>query len=452
MQAAAALPKKRLSTLKQFYLSFYWFATSLHWGAIMSVLVQSQVVVMVGNDLKGRSVGLVIAIGSLTGILVPPIMGAWSDRVKFKMGRRRPFMLVGTAFNVLALVGLAYFPFLKTGGLAGFTLAYWLYVGAYLVANLTNNFATTPYAALMPDIVPPDQRGAASGWLGLMAILGTGVGIFMAGQLVNHEAALTVFRGQIYLVYSLVGAILVAGVLVTVFGTPENRLTTEPQPFRWGAFFQGLITPFRSADFFWVFFTRLLVTMGVSTVVNYLQFYMADVVKDFTVFGTSLATTAEGAVANLLLILLVMAAGSSIIGGRLSDKYGRKILVYLSGGVQALVALGLIFFHSYLAALIIGVLFGLGYGAYQSVDWALATDVLPNMDDAGKDMGIWHVALTLPQLVAPPLAGYLLDTFQRLGRASGQPTLGYSVIFTIASVFFLLGTVFVRQVGKVQLY
>jgi len=190
--------------------------------------------------------------------------------------------------------------------------------------------------------------------------------------------------------------------------------------------------------------------MGGYSVVNYLQFYMADVVKDYTIFGLPLATTAEGAVSNLLLILLVVAVVSSIIGGQLSDKHGRKPLVYLAGGVQALVAVGLIFFHSYLAALIIGVLFGLGAGAYQSVDWALATDVLPNMDDAAKDMGIWHIALTFPQLAATPLAGYLLDTFQRVGRSSGQPTLGYTVIFAIAVVYFFLGTVFVYQVKKAR--
>jgi hypothetical protein len=72
------------------------------------------------------------------------------------------------------------------------------------------------------------------------------------------------------------------------------------------------------------------------------------------------------------------------------------------------------------------------------------------MDDAAKDMGIWHIALTFPQLVATPLAGFLLDTFQRVGKASGQPTLGYTVIFSIAIVYFFLGTVFVRRVKKAR--
>jgi hypothetical protein len=71
---------------------------------------------------------------------------------------------------------------------------------------------------------------------------------------------------------------------------------------------------------------------------------------------------------------------------------------------------------------------------------------LPSEDDYAKDMGVWHVAMTLPQSIATPIAGLLLDNFQRVGQANGQPTLGYTVIFGIAFVYFLLGTVLVRQV------
>jgi len=93
-----------------------------------------------------------------------------------------------------------------------------------------------------------------------------------------------------------------------------------------------------------------------------------------------------------------------------------------------------------------GVIFGLGYGAYESVDWALASDVLPSMDDYAKDMGVWHVAMVLPQVIATPVAGALLDNFQRVGRNNHLPTLGYTVIFLMAVVYFFLGTVFVKQI------
>ena len=50
----------------------------------------------------------------------------------------------------------------------------------------------------------------------------------------------------------------------------------------------------------------------------------------------------------------------------------------------------------------LGIGFGIGYGTYQAVDWALGTDVLPNKDtDAAKDLGVWHIAFVLPQSLRP---------------------------------------------------
>lgn len=449
MAVAAALPMKRMSTLEQFYLSFFWLSSNVLWGAVLIVLVQSQVIRMVPDAVKGTAVGLAVGLGSISGILLPPFMGAWSDRARFKMGRRRPFMLIGTAINLLGLVGLAYFPFLSASPLWGFTVAFWYFVAAYLVTNFSSNFATAPYAALMPDAVPLDQRGAASGWLGLMTILGTLLGVLVAGSIVNSTASLADFKNQIFLVYTIIGVVLVIGVLITVFGTPEKPLTTQPKPFHWSEFWAGLISPFRSRDFFWVFFTRLLVMMGIFSITNFLVFYMRDVVVDFRAFGATLATTAEGAVSFVLLLLLVFGVGSSIVGGQLSDKYGRKPLVYISGGAMAVAAIGLIVGHQYAFALVIGALFGIGYGAYTSVDWALATDVI-ELDAAAKDMGIWHIALTFPQLIATPLAGFLLDTGQRVGKAQGLPTLGYTIMFGAAIVYFFLGTAFVSRVKKAR--
>ena len=97
-----------------------------------------------------------------------------------------------------------------------------------------------------------------------------------------------------------------------------------------------------------------------------------------------------------------------------------------------------------------GILFGIGYGAYQSVDWAMASDVLPSEFDYAKDMGVWHIAWTLPQVIATPIAGLLLDNFQVIGRQHGQPTLGYTVIFFLAAFYLVFGTVLVRRVRKVR--
>ncbi len=98
---------------------------------------------------------------------------------------------------------------------------------------------------------------------------------------------------------------------------------------------------------------------------------------------------------------------------------------------MGIVCLVFILSHNFTVAVLMGIVFGLGYGAYQSVDWALVSDVLPSVDDYAKDMGVWHVADVLPQIVATPVAGVLLDNFQRIGKAQNIPNLGYTVIFLI---------------------
>jgi MFS family permease len=125
-------------------------------------------------------------------------------------------------------------------------------------------------------------------------------------------------------------------------------------------------------------------------------------------------------------------------------------MVYAASGLQAIVPFLLIFSGSFTFVVGLGIVFGLGYGAYGAVDWAMASDVLPSEADHAKDMGVWHVADTLPQVVAVPIAGRLLDHFQAVGQQQGTPNLGYTIIFSLTVVYFILGTVFVRKIRKVR--
>jgi MFS family permease len=200
-----------------------------------------------------------------------------------------------------------------------------------------------------------------------------------------------------------------------------------------------------------VFVTRFLMVMGVYTIQEFLQFFMGDVIVDFSFFGNEFATNAATAAALFLLMLLLGAFPASILAGYLSDRFGRKRIVYASSILQAIPPLAFVLLvPNFELAVLLGLVFGLGYGAYQAVDWALAADVLPSEADHAKDMGVWHVALTLPQVLAVPLAGFLLDNGQVVGEQRGYENLGYDIIFTMAVVFFVLGTVFVRKIRKVS--
>ena len=432
------ISQPRMSHLRQALLSLYWFGTNAHWAAILLITLPKQAFLIGGDAVKGQTLGTVLLIGAFVSMIVAPLFGALSDRITTRWGGRRPWIVLGTLMNVVGIFGLIYFP--RPNDMSSLPL----FIVAFMWVEFWNNVATAPFSALIPDIVPPDQRGSASGWYGLMSMLGN-----FAGGL---SALIFTRNGETDLVaiYYFIAAALVFGMLGTVLFVKEPVVTRKLPPFQWGEFLRGLIEPLRDHDFRWVFWTRFLMVMGTFTVQEFLQFFMRDVVKDFSLFGKTVAQNAESAVSFFIIGLLFGAILSSLAAGVLSDRFGRKFMVYISSALQAIVPIVFIFYAPFGLVVSLGLVFGLGYGAYQAVDWALASDVLPSQDDYAKDMGVWHVAFTFPQVIATPIAGFMLDKFQVVGAQSGAPNLGYTVIFSLATLYFILGTVLVRQIRKVR--
>lgn len=77
----------------------------------------------------------------------------------------------------------------------------------------------------------------------------------------------------------------------------------------------------------------------------------------------------------------------------------------------------------------------------------ISSDVLPNPSEFAKDMGLWSLALILPQVVAAPASGVLLDYFQ--GIYPGW-NLGYTAVFLTTAVYFVLGTYYVKKIEMVH--
>jgi MFS family permease len=131
---------------------------------------------------------------------------------------------------------------------------------------------------------------------------------------------------------------------------------------------------------------------------------------------------------------------SSLLLGRWSDRVGRrKPFVVVSALFQAVAALLLAFVPDFSVAIVAGALLGIGYGAFLSVDQALATQVLPDAATRGKDLGIMNIATTVPQAVAPLLGAWIVAAVA-----------GFTGLFVISAIATILGALAVLPVKAVR--
>ena len=400
-------------------LSSFWFGSFFLWIPLTTVLLQDRVDHLVPHNLENTGVGVAAGIGGILAVTVPPIVGAWSDRLKTRYGRRRPIIVIGTFLTMPGLfliMAASNYPELAIG---------------YAIVQFFFNAAGAAYAGVVPDVVPAQQFGKASGFLGTMTLLGIGAG-----------TGVTSILGDAPLMYVIIAIVVFASLPPMLWAAREEGKAPLPPPrqMAFGDKVRDFVRPLHEGDLAWVIFTRLMVSAGISVVqINLLNFF-----KDVVLGGAK----ADTFTAIWLLVMVVTAVPFGFFGGLLSDRLGRrKIFVYGAGAAQSFVALVFIVFYPTAQSIVIAlaVAYGVGYGLYYAVDWALACDTLPDKTQSAKDIGLFHIALTLPQAIIPFFSGPLIDA---LNGPHGNG--GYRVVFSSAVVFMVLGTVFVSRIRTVR--
>lgn len=410
-------PVKDLPKTQLVRLSLYWLGLSSIFIGVTQILegrIQFE-----GLGVKGSEGSTLFALnvaGALIAALVQPTVGSISDYTISRWGRRKPYIFIGSLLDVVFLYGIA-------------TSNSIVSIAAFMVLlQVSANFAQGPFQGYVPDLVPAKQVGLASALVGLFQVLGNAAGFGIGSAAVATDSF---FLGTMAL-----GALEVATMVSVVWRVNEGRAARPRNGKSW-------LTVAREAwgtdilaerSFLWLVGSRWFFLMGANMLINLSIFYFAQTfsLSQEETGGTNFLVLAGVIIGNVLTVLPA---------GRISDRVGRKPVIYVACGVAGTGMLIVALAPSIPFVVGGAALFGAGSGMFLAVDWALMTDIIPKAS-SGRYMGISNVATATAGIFALLFGGKLMD----LVNGAVEYGAGPRAAFLLAVVFFALGALLLRPV------
>lgn len=408
-QSRIRLPLSQLVTL-----SIYWFGIQTIWGGLNITIIPGRLDDL-SRDTQGTLLAIIMLAGAVAPIIIQPTVGVISDYTVTRWGRRKPYIVIGSLLDVVFLAGIA------------FNNDFVSLVAFYFLLQVSSNFAQGPFQGYVPDLVPAKQVGTASGLMGLMLTLGTiaGVGIATLGGILDN----------IPLGVLALGVVEVITMVVLIATVDEGRAAPKrTRPWREIALSAWGRDILQQRDVLWLLLVRLL----------FLGAYNATLIA-IGYFRRSHGLSPDDADATVFLataIVGVSTAIAAIPGGRLSDRFGRRPVIWAAALVAAIGLIGVAVAPTPELAIASWVPFGIGMGIFLSADWALMADVIPK-HTAGRYMGILNAGTAMAGPVFIIVAGPVQD----LVAAGFGDAAGPRVAMGVAAGFIALSALALTRVN-----
>ncbi len=377
-------------------ISLYWLGLTAIDGAV-GLFIQNRLNFgpFAPDPLEvGRITFLLSIPVAVISILIQPTVGSISDYTVSRWGRRKPYIVIGSLLDLVFLAGIALSNTVLMLGAFAALLAF------------STNIARGPFQGYVPDLVPEKQVGLASAMVGLMQILGNVTGFVLV--------TVAVLLGRIEVAIFAVALVELLTMVAVVARVGEGQPPKPRNGKSWGAIVREVwgTDVLQERSYVWLLASRFFFLMGGAVLVNLILTYLKQThgLDEDAANSTNLVMLVTIVVANVLAI---------IPSARLSDRIGRKPVIYASCAIGfvgvALAALA----PAIPIAIVGGALFGASAGTFLAVDWALMTDIIPKAS-SGRYMGLSNVATTSSTVIAVATGGLLLDAVNIAIRAGGR--------------------------------
>ncbi len=350
-------------------------------------------------------VGLILGMMGGFGIVMAPVVGIMSDKIRHRLGRRRPLMIVGLPLFVLVLVGTQYIPWV------------WLIALVWPLAYFFHLIIERPWSALIPDLFPRDKRATANGVAQLMGGCGNLL-FFVVGAYLwarNEEAT-----------FYLVAAVYAVGILTVLFGIKEKPThLVEPRGVT-GEKLRDYVKGLRKHKALLRFtFAQLFWQTGFQGVLPWL-----------TSFGTKDIGMSMELSFMLLALAVAVQIAFSIPVGMLADRVGHKLVTSAGLVIFAGINVWIVFVHSVPILFVMMGLVALGFCIVMVVPYAMVVNLIPD-DRMAEFIGIAWISIYVSVFLGRLLTGFLIDSFG-----------SYRSIFVFAAICHTVGLLLLQGVEE----
>lgn len=407
------------SVPKTFLLGFGFLGVSVVWAmynAYVPVFLKSTF------ELRSSVIGGIMTIDNIFAILLLPLLGALSDRTRSRLGRRRPYILVG---SILALVFFVLIPYANLRQVLGLMML------TIILMNLSMALFRSPVIALMPDITPSRFRSQANGIINFMGGLGALLVYFGGKPLYDRRITLPFVVGGLV----MFGASMLVVLFIRDPQTPDSQgAVGAPGAGEGGR--ASLADSFRELrgnlkDVFSGEKSLLFVLLGIL-----FWFVGFNAIETFfTSYARFHLGIMESTGALILGFFSVTFMVTSIVSGFLGSRVGRRRTIRIGIVILAANMIVALFLRSFIALAGVFVVGGFGWALINVNSLPMVVD-MTTLQKVGGYTGLYYFFSQAANIVAPPVAGALIDVF------------GYPALMVFASAMFLLSFVMMSFVRR----
>ena len=386
-----------------FQLALFWFGIQAVWGALLGVSLPARTAELSPANAQIATNELAAA-GAFAAAVVQILIGVLSDARRRSGSRRIEFYAFGAVAGAIALLS-----FYNAGTFP--ELAF-----AFVALQATLNIAIGPYQAIIPDFVTGKRIGVASSWMAALQSAGNAIGALAASFVANAKALGALLSGLLLGTFAISAAHVRRLTMQTPQGNQERPKITRP--------------------FVDLFISRALVYIGFYTLLFNLFSYVRSVL------GASTIANAKELAGILIVSFTIVGAAGAALAARPSDRNDKRLVATLGGAGFIVALLLFIASHTIAGAAAATVVAGVGWGVFLVADWAIACRVLPAGAMASA-MGVWNLAIVVPQVIAPALTAAVLALF-----AIAEPTVAPRAAFALALGETFLGIVWLWRLPR----